>query len=332
MPYDISEHVQEWTLEVTLPAVDFNDIHAAIEDLTVKRFNQYRPTKVGPYPDFRTRLASWLEQVSNEDQKVLFQLVPNIFFIGDEEFLSLYRAGFRTAIVKWLIDQSGLDFLAIDFEKQLNALLKQTLFCSITDWDLATFCRVNEISGPGIRPDLTASQTLSSATELLAFMSQHQLNRIIVVEDFIGSGTQMNEVETILTTLAAGTPMLIVPLVVCPAGHVAGLVLESSNPNISFDPILRPPPESFVAEMPSLDESSLFPQVRELVKRLYPLVAGGIPVDDGTNPYGPFGFGRTGGLIVLYSNCPDNSLPAIHYKSEHSTWSPLFPRRSRLDV
>lgn len=332
MAYDISEHVQEWMLEVTVPLIDFNDIHAAIEDLTLKRFDQYLPTAVGPYPDFRTRLANWLEQVSKEDQKVLFQLVPNIFFIGQDEFRSLYRCAFRTSVLKWLIDQSGLDFLAPSFESNLNGLLQRTLFCSITDWDLGGFCRINQISGPGIRPDLTTLNTLSSAGDLLTFMARHSLDRIIVVEDFIGSGTQMQEVENILVALAASMPVLILPLVVCPSGAVAGAQLEGSNANITFDPILRPPSESFVAEVPSPDEPALFTLVRELVKRLYPVVAGGIPADDTTNPYGPFGFGRTGGLIVLYSNCPDNSLPAIHYEAEHSSWSPLFPRRSRLAV
>ncbi|CAN5883140.1 hypothetical protein BH18ACI4_BH18ACI4_00780 [soil metagenome] len=227
MPYDISEHVQKWTLEATVPAVDFNDIHAAIEDLITKRFYEYVPTAAGPHPDFRTRLANWLDQVSNADQKVLFQLVPHIFFLGREEFMSLCRAAFRTSILKWLVDQSGLQFSNTNFEGELNQVLQETWFCSITDWDLGTFYRVNRISGAGMRPDLTSLSKLSSARELRTFLRDQNLRRVVVLEDFVGSGLQMREVEPILTSLAGSSPTLIVPLVVCPSGYLAGATLAA---------------------------------------------------------------------------------------------------------
>ena len=332
MSYDISERVQKWSLEAISPAVDFNDIHAAIEDLIAKRFNQYVPTATGPHPDFRTRLANWLSQVSDDDQKVLFQLVPHIFFLGREEFLSLCHAAFRTSVVKWLIEQANLQFSDRDFEARLNELLHTTWFCSITDWDLGTFYRVNRISGTGIRPDLTSLSKLSNAREVLRFLRQHGLQRIVVVEDFVGSGLQMQEVEPILTSLAAANPLLLVPLIVCPAGYTAGTSMANAHANITFDPVLRPPLDSFVNERPNSHEPVLFGDVRSLVKRLYSVVSGGLPPDDSTSPYGPFGFARTGGLLVLYTNCPDNSLPAIHYQSASSSWRALFPRASRLAV
>ena len=61
-----------------------------IEYLTIKRYHEYLPT-IGPHADFRTRLRDWLDNLSAEDdQKALFRLVPEIFFISSREFAALY--------------------------------------------------------------------------------------------------------------------------------------------------------------------------------------------------------------------------------------------------
>ena len=54
--------------------------------------------------------------------------------------------------------------------------------------------------------------------------------------------------------------------------------------------------------------------------------SGGVAIDAG-KPYTPFGYKRTGGLVVMHSNTPDNSLPVIHHESD--TWAPIFKRHSR---
>jgi len=48
---------------------------------------------------------------------------------------------------------------------------------------------------------------------------------------------------------------------------------------------------------------------------------------DERNREEPFGFKGTGALVVMYSNCPNNSLPVLHNESEE--WSALFPRIPR---
>ena len=40
-----------------------------------------------------------------------------------------------------------------------------------------------------------------------------------------------------------------------------------------------------------------------------------------------FGFEETGAKVVMFSNCPNNTLPIFH--AETSSWTPLFPRVNR---
>ena len=43
---------------------------------------------------------------------------------------------------------------------------------------------------------------------------------------------------------------------------------------------------------------------------------------------GMLGFRNTGANVVLFSNCPNNTLAIMHYDGSDS-WEPLFPRNSR---
>lgn len=119
-----------------------------------------------------------------------------------------------------------------------------------------------------------------------------------------------------------------IPLVVCPLGAELGRSIAIRFPNVAFDPVLELPKHSFVAEVPDLNEPGFFTTIRDLIQRTYPLVSDGLPAHDTNKPYGPFGWRRTGALIVSYNNTPDNTVPVIQHKS--TSWNPLFPRSSRL--
>lgn len=328
MPNTVSEKVQRWALEAGAP-VDYNLIHAEIEYLTSKRFDQYVPT-IGPHPSFRSRLARWLSLLTDEaDQKLLFRLVPHIFFLGREEYAALHRAAFNGPIHWWLIDQLGFRLDDPNLDSEVGDALASTWFCPITDSaGIADFYHANNIHGSEHRPGWRFLAHISGEQRILEYMRTSGLNRVVLIEDFVGSGTQMSEVAPLLTALAPNIPILITPHIICPDGMRIGEQLATAFTNVTFEPVLPVPAHAFIAPNPHPDEPALFRDIRELIRRVYPTVSGSATVDEHTIPYGPFGFARTGGLVVTFSNCPDNSLPVVHHRS--ATWDPLFPRSSRI--
>ena len=327
----IAEKVQRWALQEQ-GDLDFNAIHAEIEYLISHRFDQYVPT-TGPAPDFRARLAAWLnnEGVSDEDQKIMFRIVPNTFFLGREEFVALQRAALLGPVYRWLVDEAGIAFTDANRDNELDTAVTETWFCPITDSaHISDFYHVNNLTGVEHRVEWRAMAKLAGgdSTLLLRYMTSTGLRRVVLVEDVVGSGSQMNDLIPLLSNLPPNIKVLLVPLVVCPVGAEAGRTIQRNLPNVQFAHVLELPQHSFVAETPDPNEPQFFGSIRDLIKRLYLLVSGGVPEHPAALPYGPFGWRRTGALIVTYSNAPDNTIPLIQHHSV--TWDPLFPRSSRV--
>jgi len=332
MQNPISEKVQLWASQEQ-GDIDFNGLHAEIEFLTTRRFDHYMPTLVGPHSNFRTRLAKWLNNnIPEEDKKNLFRLVPHIFFLGAEEFAALQRSAFRGPVLRWLIDLLGVNFGDSDYLAKIQSGIENTWFCPITDSAKITdFYHVNEISGVEHRIEWRAVAEIWAGDfkKLRDHMAQKGYSRVVLIEDLVGSGSQMSDLIPIFDELATSIPILLAPLVVCPEGADLGRKLSTTYPQLHFDPVFELPRHSFVAPSADQNEPRFFAEVRDVIQRSYLMVSGGEPPSDFIKPYGPFGWRRTGALIVTYNNTPDNTLPVIQHAS--SSWSPLFPRSSRID-
>ncbi len=331
MQNQIADKVQRWAAQET-GDLDYNAIHAEIEYLIAHRFDQYVPT-IGPEPDFRTRFIKWLDNggLSEDDQKVLFRLVPYIFFLGREEFVALQRAAFLGPVYRWLVDEIGLKFTDVDRDIKLEAAIGETWFCPITDSaHISEFYHANNLGGVEFRPEWRAAAALSSgdSTVLHQHMAQEGFRRVVLIEDLVGSGSQMSELTNLLADLPAAIKVLMVPLVVCPVGAAVGRSMASHLPNVAFDPVLELPKHSFVAEVHDPHEPAFFSDIRAMIQRTYSVVSDGQAAHDMNKPYGSFGWRRTGALIVSYNNTPDNTIPVIQHRS--ATWKPLFPRSSRI--
>lgn len=328
----IAEKVQNWAAREA-GDLDFNAIHAEIEYLIKNRFDQYVPT-LGPSPDFRSRFIKWLDNagLSEGDQKLLFRMVPHIFFLGREEFIALQRAAFLGPVRRWLVDEIGLMFTDVDRDAKLNDAIRETWFCPITDSaHIADFYHANNLGGVEFRPEWRAAAALSDgdSSSLQRYMVQEGLRRVVLIEDLVASGSQMSELENLLADFPTTTKILLLPLVVCPVGAQTGRAIAARLTNVAFDPALELPKHSFVAEVPDPNEPDFLGSIRELVQRTYTLVSNGaLPAHDTNKPYGPFGWRKTGALIVTYNNTPDNTIPLIQHRSD--SWNPLFPRSSRI--
>jgi hypothetical protein len=155
-------------------------------------------------------------------------------------------------------------------------------------------------------------------------MTNKGVKRLVLLEDFVGSGIQITNAVEFAASLKTNIKILIVPLMICPKGIKRGKEFEGKFPNLKFSPVLRIPESMLVTDAATQGEPELFEAVRKTCISLYDLVKGNTT---GTKLHGPFGNEKTGALLVMHTNCPDNTLPVIHHRSE--TWNPLFPRSNR---
>ncbi|NOS99819.1 MAG: hypothetical protein HOP29_04250 [Phycisphaerales bacterium] len=336
MPETLAERVGRWDLSgaVSVGGDLFNQIHERIVFLQHVHYDQYLPTQSPRHQtDFEQRLESWLDNLSREaDRQILLELVPQTIFFGRDEFSSLYQAAIRGPVTRWIIELNQLDFMAEDFNTRLTTEVStHTWYCAISDsMPMSDFCHVNNLGGIQYRPDFRALSELGDPTKILNFMKQRSvpLKRLVLLEDFIGSGSQLEDAKPVADHLLANNvPILLVPLIICPDGVTAARNLFGSSQHFRFDPVLPLQDDIFINALSTTSPDSLADRVKELARRCHSQVVGD---NAGAPCYGPFGFpspNGTGATVVLYSNTPDNTLPLIHHRSD--TWRPLFQRSSR---
>lgn len=309
-----------------------SDVNLKIKFLERRLFYDYEPAK-GVHPDFSDRLNTWLENIdTDESQKILFKLVPNLFFIGRDEFYTLYRAAYNGQIARWISDQINIFFDEEKPEERLRAAIEDTWICPVTDsMRINGFYHVNNLrSRFNERPDWLSLCKFGSVEKINEYITAQKIKRIVLLEDFISSGTQSFEAIKFAAELRCSIPILVVPLIICPKAVETLEKLKLNYSHITFSPVISLTKEIFILDTPIPNEYAFASQVREFVTKSYDQVVGKQGAHDYENkpPYGPFGFDSTGGLIVMYSNCPNNTLPIIHHSS--SRWHPLFLRATRI--
>jgi hypothetical protein len=253
--------------------------------------------------------------------------VPQIFFVGREEFDTLYRVSFNDIISRWLIDKSGIAINDINLNVKLEEAVKQTWFCPITDsMRINAFYHINALTGK-YRPDWYSLSKFGSKAEINKYVTSRNIKRFVLLEDFVASGSQIVKSVKYASSLSADLQILVLPLIVCPKGIEQGIELEKDCSNVTFEPLIRIPEESCVSHSQKYQETEFFNEVRQLLLRSYSKVSGQTLWPHVGDPHSPFGYRKTGSLTVLFSNCPDNTLPIIHHQYE--SWEPLFPRSAR---
>ncbi|QDU12926.1 hypothetical protein CA11_07070 [Gimesia maris] len=322
-PVSVKELVDQWTRK----SGENLDLYTKLELLTMLGdllYSEYQPFP--EKPKYLDRLFAWLNRANSvHDKKVLFELASWILFIGSKEMISLYRSSYSEIVVRWLIDKADIDITSVDANIEIEQCLKQTFFGSVAGMDLGTYCRVNNISGQSFRPDFREDANLGDPNRFKNYLDNLGYKYIVAVEDYVGSGDQMNEACNYLENL--GTfPILLCPIVVAPEGNKVGKQLSACNSHIDYIPRFPISTDMVVASspVPGSREPKFFKKLRKTITKLWGPVKG----KKSTQPlYGPFGFRGTGSLLLTYLNCPDNVPPIVHHKSD--AWDPLFQRASR---
>lgn len=308
----------------------FNELHKRLM-FHKRQYNQYVPAIGTSFPLFEDRLSRWLENAADDDElQVLFELAARISFLSREDYYKLHESALNGPITKWIISSLNLSFRTRRFDVRLQEEIEQnTWYCSITDsCRISDFYNANNIGGTDLRPDWKTLAELGGVNKIKKYVRTEKIQRIVILEDFVGTGTQMGmgsgSIEFAARTLPR-VPILLCPLLVCPEGDEISRYLASRLPNLSYDPVLRIADSDLISDTLPPVPGVFTNRARDLAISTYSRVNG---AGSNWNAYSPFGFGRTGALVVLFSNTPANSLPMIHHTSD--SWRPLFPRSARI--
>jgi hypothetical protein len=328
MANQVFQRIRRWYSDLD-DGQEIQDVNVLVMQLAEELFRTYEPTQ-GAHPSFWERLDQWINHNLNEEQqKLLFRMIPYIFYVGPQEIDSLHRVAFNGAVGRWLIDDVGLRFDETDIERKLRDAVGETWFCPITDsFRINAFYHLNNIAGRDLRPDWRSLTHFTKPQEVLDFVQKQGIKRIVLLEDFVGSGSQISDAVVFAASLSSTLPILVVPLIICEAGIQFGTRIEQSFPHVRFIPVLPVLNHDCLQETPFPGEPPLYAAFRAVVRDSFSRVSDGLSPVDTTKVSGPFGFANTGSMVVLWTNCPDNTLPLIHQKSRG--WDPLFPRASRL--
>lgn len=307
-------------------------VNRRLEMLDRCLYNTYEPTQP-PKECFDTRFTNWLRNLDDDDEakKTLFKMAADLFYVGPDEFHELYRLAYNGPIARWLIDQESIDICANDAQERLQKAVNSTWFCPITDsMRISSFFHVNNIpTRTNLRPDWKSLSILGSTSNVTRYMDNAGFKRLVLLEDFVGGGNQIGSTIKYAANNYTSISTLVVPLLICPAGLENLRKIEQST-DVKVEPIIALPENTFVPLSTRIGEDEITTKYRELALSTYDQVTGhGIAGDD--PPYHPLGYPHTnptGGLVVMFSNTPDNTLPLIHWDSPR--WASLFPRHRRV--
>ena len=282
------------------------------------RFKDYLQfTDEGP---FVYRLAKWLEFASREAEKqALFQLLNHLIFIDSAQMRSLYRDAYRRIIVPWL-NAGTLSFkeeLAPDFQQHILRKLRDVALYSLTEsFSFPEFYHVNDLLGLD-RPVILGD----SASDVTQRVSVCNGRRILVLEDFVGTGKQAIKLLRLLRQGAPGSRLLFVPLIMLERAFEAFAPYVGDS--FEIKPVTVVPLALCVQPHRQQAEPQEFALIRSVVKS----TAQKVLRSDGSHddpPLNEYGYGESGAMLVTCHNVPNNTLPVIHHKAPE--WNALFRR------
>jgi hypothetical protein len=323
--------------------IELDVIGLQINSLEKWLYKSYEPDKFGD-GDFQQRLVKWLDNVATDaDKRTLFRLLPYLFYVGPVEFEELYRCAYQGPIARWLVSAESIDICAPDAQSKLAEAAKKTWFCPVSDsLRINAFFHINNLaSGASFRPDWRSMDKLGDVDKLNAYCEKEGITRLVLLEDFVGGGSQVIKAVRFAATHIRKLQVLFVPLIICPDGaerlRATAIDLCATRiDSLKYEAVMELPANAFFTSTQSpfrqSDENTHTDDLRLLVERTYLKVSGGVPPDPRKEPYHPFGFPHdkpTGGMVVMYSNTPNNTLPIIHSRPKGNTWNPIFPRHSR---
>jgi hypothetical protein len=323
----LEDSLNAWMSEDDDDAEEIRELKARAMFLAEALYHDYVPTKSGTYGEFWTRLEKWMFSAEEDWQRrLMFKMLKHIFYVGRKEVEALYQTAYSRNVAQWLIDIDGIRFDEKNAFENIKKSADQTFFTEITDsFGLRQFLLINNLQGRSDRFQWRQWLKTKSTNEQFEKDFLQRRSKVILFEDFVGSGSQMESAVIRCCSMPSRPEVLLCPLIICPDGAETAKELAKKHNNLTYSPVFEIGPENFLKETPSHKEAQIFKELRRLVESVHHLLKGS---NGWGQDYGPYGFNETGGLVVTCDNCPDNTLPMIHRESD-APWAPLFLRNSR---
>lgn len=300
-----------------------NQLRAFYETMSTQLFKQYEPTKISSARisrEFLIKIESWLEGFSNDEDKwQAFRSIEYLFFAGQAEFEELYRCGVNHNLVPWIIDQSGIDLFSHEVDELVREEISKCWVCPATDsLRINGFLHVTGLEGQSLRPDWLSLKQFADVNKVQEYIKAKNIKYLVLVEDFVGSSRQFSRVLNFAASVFSG-PIFLMPLIICAPGErkLCKDIKALNRSNICYKPGLVIEDSCLVGQNPTSNEPKLFNALRQVMKTGYKKMDCELDGEE-------YGWEKVGSLVVLYSNCPNNTPPIYHHNV--STWNPLFPR------
>ncbi len=326
---EFQELLNSWCRSDVLRESGYADIKNSLNFLERVLLHEYEPADVGIHGEFSLRLAKWIGSAENEyDRQSLYLMLKHLFFVGRDDMKSAYLTAYSKNILSWLINIGQISIFAEDAECGLKRQLALTVFTEITEsFKLADFNHWNNIHGQTIR--YTWEQHLQgwvSGDFSDRVLNGDEKKYLVLLEDFVGSGTQMKQAIHNACSVDFDVDVLLCPIMICPDGAEMALELEERYPRLTYSPVLEIPTKHFIKPACVPGEHEDYARIRQSLNSVHQKVKG--TPGSWQQERGPFGWLETGAIFAKYDNCPDNSIPALHHRSDLE-WEPLFYRASR---
>jgi hypothetical protein len=378
MSFDLPSAALRWDVEyaatLTTPVPeDSRPYFTLLDNLRRTAFLRYQPYQNDILPDYFSKLIRWLPQFPESDQSSAFLLATKIVFITLRQFESLQRHLFCSKIRRLLLDSvlqsRGLPAFnysqAIPF---LNDEMNATLFVGNSDSShINDFVHINSdffadrsarnLVGPDVRfwtypqermPGLNATErVVAEDFETSVLKSDHQLRgkrRLVVIEDFSGSGSDLKDtIDLLRTSTLPFEDVVIAPVLITAAARerLEAHCTKASQPGKRFSltfafelghkfrcfatPVRPLPVASYLSGgVPQPDLHKRVLAISDWAYVTHFQHAPGSTIENDSR----HGFGGLALAFAFYTNIPDNSLPLLW--TETSTFAPLFKRASRI--
>jgi hypothetical protein len=281
----------------------------------------YAPYSADPLTDqksFSTRIEDWIEAFDcTADRWTAFKALQYVMYLGDREFLELYRLASTNCIDRWLIELNAIDIFASNAEARLRKARSSTWICPLTDsMNINGFLNRTGFPKKEAHPQLHSLSGTAFRSEIIEKIDEKKFKHFILIEDFVGSGTQICKVLDNLGS-ALHIPVLVLPLVVCEEGLRLLREKQSTHPNLTIDFALLVADNCLLKATPKINMQApeTFSELAKLIEK--------IGIWDN-----PFGHLHTGALGVKHQNCPNNVPPIFHQKHQKFK-NPIFPRHNK---